>query len=61
MNKEKLQQYLRAVIRRLAIWTIDKYQPGIIAVTGSVGKTSTKEAILCVKKIAFCKGYSWEF
>lgn len=34
----------------MAIWTIKKYQPGIIAVTGSVGKTSTKEAIFTVLK-----------
>ncbi len=50
MNKEKLQKYLQAIIRKLAIWTIAKYQPGVIAITGSVGKTSTKEAILCVLK-----------
>jgi len=50
MNKEKLQQYLRATIRQLAVWTIGKYQPGIIAITGSVGKTSTKEAVFCVLK-----------
>ena len=50
MDKEKLQQYLRATIRKLAIWTINKYQPGVIAITGSVGKTSTKEAIFCVLK-----------
>ena len=50
MNKQKLENYLKRVIRILAIWTIKKYQPGIIAITGSVGKTSTKEAILCVLK-----------
>lgn len=41
---------LQAVIRRLAVWTIKKYQPGVIAITGSVGKTSTKEAIYTVLK-----------
>lgn len=50
MNKENLQKYLQAAIRQLAIWTLHKYQPGIIAVTGSVGKTSTKEAIYAVLK-----------
>src|SRR3989344_2887023 len=50
MNKEKFHQRLQSILRRLAIWTIQKYQPGIIAVTGSVGKTSTKEAIYTVLK-----------
>src|SRR3989344_3451537 len=50
MSKETLQQYLKIIIRQLAIWTIRKYDPGIIAVTGSVGKTSTKEAIYTVLK-----------
>src|SRR3989344_2413431 len=50
MNKEKFHQRLQSILRRLAIWTIQKYQPGIIAVTGSVGKTSTKEAIYAVLK-----------
>jgi UDP-N-acetylmuramoyl-tripeptide--D-alanyl-D-alanine ligase len=50
MDKQKLQQYLQATIRKLAIWTIKKYRPGIIAVTGSVGKTSAKEAIYAVLK-----------
>ncbi len=50
MNKENLKKYLEKIIRQLAIWTIAKYRPGIIAVTGSVGKTSTKEAILSILK-----------
>jgi len=50
MNKQKLQQYLQITLRQLAIWIIWKYQPGIIGVTGSVGKTSTKEAIYAVLK-----------
>jgi len=49
-NKEKLQKYLQRIIRQLAVWTLRKYDPGIIAVTGSVGKTSTKEAIYTVLK-----------
>lgn len=48
MNKENLKKYHQALLRTLAIWTIKKYQPGVIAVTGSVGKTSTKDAILTV-------------
>lgn len=50
MSNDKLRQYLRNFIHQLAIWTIQKYQPGIIAITGTVGKTSTKEAIYTVLK-----------
>ncbi len=34
----------------LARWTIAKYQPSVIGITGSVGKTSAKEAIFAVLK-----------
>src|SRR3989344_5766969 len=50
MDKQKLQSYLQRVLRILHIWTRRKYKPGVIAVTGSVGKTSTKEAIYAVLK-----------
>ncbi len=50
MNKEKLQLYLQRILRRLAIWTIRKYRPGVIVITGSVGKTSAKEAIYTILK-----------
>src|SRR5580704_11476560 len=36
---------LRRTLRKLAQLTIWRYRPGIIGVTGSVGKTSTKLAI----------------
>lgn len=39
---------LRFVLKKLAQATIWKYRPGIIGVTGSVGKTSTKIAIASV-------------
>lgn len=42
--KEQLKNFLRLLAR----WTLRKYQPGIVGITGSVGKTSTKEAILAV-------------
>ncbi len=45
MNRENFKKFHQDFVRQLAIWTIRKYQPGVIAVTGSVGKTSTKEAI----------------
>jgi len=42
--KKLLEKKLRFFARRI----IKKYQPDVIGVTGSVGKTSTKEAIFCV-------------
>ncbi len=36
---------LKKVLKKLAIFTIRKYQPGVIIITGNVGKTSTKEAV----------------
>ncbi len=50
INKEKAKNYLLQLIRWLAIKTIEKYQPGVVAITGSVGKTSTKEAVYTVLK-----------
>ena len=38
------------IFKTLARWTISKYKPGSIGITGSVGKTSTKEAIFVVLK-----------
>ena len=46
--KKFLLQFVEALLKILARWTIKKYDPGIIGVTGSVGKTSTKEAIYTV-------------
>ena len=43
-----LSQLLRYLLKRLARAVIDKYQPQIIGITGSVGKTTTKEAVLLV-------------
>lgn len=43
--KETIIKFLKWVLRLLSTWTLKKYQPGIIGITGSVGKTSTKEAI----------------
>ena len=46
--KRLLIKVLKWKLKILAKWTIKKYRPGIIGVTGSVGKTSTKEALFKV-------------
>jgi len=49
----RILQFILKVLARLVLW---KYKPVIIAVTGSVGKTSTKEAIYAVLKNHFGEG-----
>ncbi len=44
--KTFLKNRLKSILRTLARWTLAKYQPGIVGITGTVGKTSTKEALL---------------
>ena len=39
---------LKKILAVLAKWTLRKYQPGIVGITGTVGKTSTKEAVVAV-------------
>lgn len=43
-----LNKTLQIILRFLARGVMKRYKPEIIGVTGSVGKTSTKEAIACV-------------
>ncbi|MBI1957076.1 MAG: UDP-N-acetylmuramoyl-tripeptide--D-alanyl-D-alanine ligase [Candidatus Niyogibacteria bacterium] len=43
-----LKQIIVAILTLEAKLILKKYQPRLVAVTGSVGKTSTKEAIFCV-------------
>jgi len=46
--KKRLTKILQRILKILAKWTLKKYQPGIIGITGSVGKTSAKEAVVAV-------------
>ncbi|MEK7641311.1 MAG: Mur ligase family protein [Patescibacteria group bacterium] len=48
--KNFLRRQLKNFLRLLARWMIRKYQPSVIGITGTVGKTSTKEAIAAVLK-----------
>ncbi|MEK7463581.1 MAG: Mur ligase family protein [Patescibacteria group bacterium] len=47
-----MKNFLKKIISSILIWeskmVLKKYKPSIIAVTGSVGKTSTKDAIFTV-------------
>lgn len=46
--KNFFRDILKNILQWLAKKTILRYQPGIVAITGSAGKTSTKEAIRAV-------------
>ncbi|MDP3947127.1 MAG: UDP-N-acetylmuramoyl-tripeptide--D-alanyl-D-alanine ligase [bacterium] len=46
--REKSLEKLRWILKKLAQLTLLRYHPGVITVTGSVGKTSTKLAIAAV-------------
>ncbi len=48
-----LKELLKKILRVTAILMIKKYKPIVIGITGSVGKTSTKEAIYTVLKKRF--------
>ena len=43
-----LEKVLQKILRFLARITLQKYQPQIVVIVGSIGKTSTKEAIYSV-------------
>ena len=50
----------RAALRRYARYILDLWHPTVIAVTGSTGKTSTKEAIAAVLSSNFATFKSWQ-
>lgn len=45
-----IRSFIQSILIFLARYAIGRFKPIIIAVSGSVGKTSTKEAIFCVLK-----------
>lgn len=47
-DKPKKQIYLEKMLRVMSVLVLKKYHPKVIGITGSVGKTSTKEAIFTV-------------
>lgn len=61
-----MKKFLKNILANMARAIVVKYQPRIIAITGSVGKTSTRDAILAVLGDRFAvrgsqKSYNNEF
>ncbi len=48
-----MKKILYFLLKKLASWTLARYQPRIVAITGSIGKTSTKNAIYRVLSSSF--------
>src|SRR3989338_3269704 len=48
-----MKSILSYLLRAMARLTLAKYQPRVVGVTGSIGKTSTKTAIATVLKARF--------
>ena len=52
-HQNNMRKLLQKILKILSILVLQKYKPIVIAITGSVGKTSTKEAIFSVLKNHF--------
>lgn len=48
-----MKQLLQSILRWLTKRILDQYRPTVVGITGSVGKTSTKDAIAIVLEAAF--------
>jgi len=48
MEKSKKLQFLEKTLKVMASAMLKKYKPKIVGITGSVGKTSAKEAVFAV-------------
>ncbi len=48
-----LLNLLNSILRKLAKGVLNKYHPDIFGITGSIGKSSTKEAVFCVLSSRF--------
>jgi len=48
-----MKRFLQAILAMLASRIVRRYQPVVVGITGSVGKTSTKEAIFAVLKTKY--------
>jgi len=48
-----LKNILNWILRSLSKKIIEKYHPDVIGITGSIGKTSSKEAVYLVLKTKF--------
>lgn len=53
MEKSKKLLFLEKILKKMASSVLKKYRPKVVSVTGSVGKTSAKEAIYLVLKGKF--------
>jgi len=53
MAKSKKLQILEKILRWMAKTVVKKYNPKIIGITGSVGKTSTKEAVFLALSLKY--------
>lgn len=48
-----MQDLIRKILRALAVATLLRYRPRVVAVAGSVGKTSTRRAVFAVLRRSF--------